>query len=758
MLAVRLQRVQADLQAHRQWLKCFAARSSCLAGSHEAPRTFTTSHRRNANDQKAAAKKAAYGGKARTAWQRQIKQKVEKYKDVKLEALSQREDLLRAVTEYDIQRVIALYHELPQKKPLTDDDVLALAQCVHQCLRLENQKSVEARRRDDVDQIVDFAIQIVKDIRKERLLPSTAAHAHLLGVFKESGTRDAGFEFWQWLEMQDDEHVNLDVYAVAIDFLAINGHPLDQLEELYDNALARFPGTFYAYHLSPEAILPDREGEIGIKRIPMNLLQSITRARLIRGETQKAYLALDTAFRLYPNSVADRFFAIFKDERPVSEWYTIHAMACRAGIVLPEGYTKALLAQLRLSSDLTSASRHVNVLRAMLAVLYFKLASSGTISSNSMSEVISGISQCMRLPGFGNLKPEQRKQATDAVMATIRTCMEILARYGVLPATSAFNNIITNIAGHGHAKELLEVVATDMHALGVEQNDVTRRCFITAAGLLKDPQLVDQYWRNVVAARRGQGRSPDITDFNAFIKAARFADCAQMAQQEWETYKHQIDSSRHSDIEHRLNKSSGESIVNMQRSTLNVDELLDGVRILSSDLDVLDSRTRDSPIVMDLSNQDLPMTLLSMDKSLHLPEAELRRLYDELTTEQRTGQSSLKDESLAPTASAPTSLLSTTNIPFGELRYHNWKTINHLLWLSGKHDGEYNAAVDRAINTYTKPPARNMGLTFDELDAMKSVGLGAPDRSASGEDGTDVMGEDVVRSAKLEILRLRGRA
>ena len=142
-------------------------------------------------------------------------------------------------------------------------------------------------------------------------------------------------------------YVDVNCYAVAIDMLARENTPLEDLEDLYSRALARFPGTFSAYHLSPNAILPDRGTPLGITALPTQLLQSITQARLMRGDTKSAYLGLDTVFRIGPTTVMERFARVFHMERPASEYYTVFAMFCRAGIPVAGVSFKALLASLR---------------------------------------------------------------------------------------------------------------------------------------------------------------------------------------------------------------------------------------------------------------------------------------------------------------------------------------------------------------------------------------------------------------------------
>ena len=120
-----------------------------------------------------------------------------------------------------------------------------------------------------------MAEEIIKDVVKGNLAPHKLAHIHLIGLFKESTQKEAGVRFWQWLEGQDESYVGADVYGAGIEILAINGAPLSTLEELYQQALSRFPGNFNSYHLSPDAIVPDRNQPTTLKGVPTVLLQGI---------------------------------------------------------------------------------------------------------------------------------------------------------------------------------------------------------------------------------------------------------------------------------------------------------------------------------------------------------------------------------------------------------------------------------------------------------------------------------------------------
>ncbi|EME42434.1 hypothetical protein DOTSEDRAFT_155199 [Dothistroma septosporum NZE10] len=600
---------------------------------------------------------------------------------------------------------------------------------------------------EDKAKFVNFAVRLVEDLKHGNLLPNLPAHVHLLAIFRESGTRDAGIKFWQWLQGQDEEYVNTSTYAAAIDLLAVNGSPLSELEQLYQDALDRFPGNFHAYHFSPEAILADREQPIDIGLLPLWLILAITQARLLRGNAQKAYLALDTVFRLLPTSVPPRFFNAFGNERPVSEAFTVYAMACRAGIQLPTSHYKGLLAKLRLSSDMTSLQSHIASLRAMLAATYLHLGSNGTLPANSANEVVIATTQILRLPGISALDSKLRRCVVDTVLEAVRKMLEVFASYGALPAVSIFNSIITNIAGHGRAKETIGIALADMDALSLEPNEVTRRSIMAAAGLLGDADLVKKTWKDIVAIGANEKQHPDGLDINVLIRAARLAGIHEFAETEYVKFREQIHFKHYRGIDEAFQMPLDDMYPAREGVSPSVDEIRDSVQSLLADMAFIEEKTKARPVLQDFSQKDSPMILFKPVRRLDIPDRELRKIYDEMTTEKSSHPPSTLTGSESTGDMAAPSAGDTRS--FGSLRYENWKTTNYLLQLSEKHDKDYAKAVDESIASGVRPPKRNMGITREEVEDMRSFGL------SSVSVSTRKSFTQNVEEARNEIVRLR---
>ena len=184
------------------------------------------------------------------------------------------------------------------------------------------------------ERVQQYAEELVKDVMRGVVWPMPGVSAHILDLLVAAQTWDTATKFWTWLRNQGEEHVSAEVYASAISLLAAQDAKLEDLEALYQEGMARLPVGFAAYHFSPGAIVPDREGKAPAIRPPSSLLLAIMAARLMRGDAQNAYLVLDAFSRLRPVAIENRFYTEFQRERPVAEAYTVFALACKAGTVL----------------------------------------------------------------------------------------------------------------------------------------------------------------------------------------------------------------------------------------------------------------------------------------------------------------------------------------------------------------------------------------------------------------------------------------
>ena len=659
----------------------------------------------------------------------------------------------QAITDVNVRDVISIFSQLPNYDRLDRTVSWRICQCLHEALRRQKRAPTTKSRREDIDEMVTFAEQLVKLVKKGHLEPDCRAHLHLLSFFNESGQRDAGVGFWQWLQAQDDRYVNSDVYGAAIELLAVNGAPLAELEELYERALDRFPGTFNAYHLSPNAIIPDRNERTTVRGISMVLLQSILTARLLRGASRDAYLTLDTALRLYPTVTPPRFFGLFIEERPLAEAFTVFAMACRGGIAPPYEHLRKLLTTIRASSDLSSSSAHIAALRKMLSVTYLHMGAGGVITSNLVNELVIAMTQILRLQGIAPLDAKHKRRVVDSTTDIIRKALELFAHYGVTPGLSAFNSVITNLAGFGQSKQIISIALKNVASIGLHPNNVTRRSVVTAAGNIGDSDLVAKAWNDLVAAKANDGQRPEATDYHIMAKAAKLSGAVGFAKDACKAMVQHLSDADCQGVYERLNSDENPKSRSC-RSALDVTALLSEMEALRADLAVIDERTKDRQAVQDFNQQALPMSLLPPIEAQHLPEPEMRKLYDELTTEGQLDRE--HQQSALPAASSSPSPVSETGIPLSTLRYENWKTINHLLGWAEWNDQAYDQAVDQAIAAGVAPPPREKVVTANS--GMQGVACGLSDVEAGATSGGYEEAADAmqIHRARGEIIRMRG--
>lgn len=771
MHTIVLRRVQRQLQTHDQWLRSFAVTTGSAAIPLVASpnRTSPTQRLNGSNQVRSFQSPSTLQANAR---KQKSKQSVRKFIPAREDAdpaLNQLNALREAIEGVDVGRIVELYPAVRSQGLIDHTLTWRISQCIHEALRRlkrvpSNSRAPDQQRRDEIVELVAFGGEIVKSIRKADIAPDRRGHVHLLGFFKEAGARDDGIRFWEFLEQQDEEFVDSDVYGAALDLLAVNGTPLAELETLYQRALERFPGSFVPYHFSPNAIVADREKATSIKGISMTLLQGIMTARILHGDSKNAYMAFDTALRLYPDLTPARFFTLLINERPTSEGYTVFAMACRSGVTLPFDVVRKFLTTLRAQSDPTSIPGHVTALRQVLAATYLYLGVRGVVSSNLVNEIVIAFAQILRLRGIASLEQSDKKLIVDETLGLIRTAVEIFARFTATPGVSAFNSIIVNLAGYGQSKQILAIALKDMQMLGLEPNHVTRRSMLMVAGMLEDPEMLAAAWEDLVQTQAQQGVALDAVDYHILVKSAKQSKAVSYAAAACENMAVKLRQNIGESLLERLYSEDDER-VGKSFEPLNPALLMQELGQLRADLGFIDRMTTEGPSMQDFSKQSLPMTIAPTPERIDLPEEETRRLYDATTTEPAAtghidgsiydppGDAAVPGSGSSTTPNVP---LSSTGLTFGTLRYENWESINYLLALSQENDAAYHEAVDKAIAKGVRPPTRN-SIVREPQKGTAAEWVGLSDVQDIPASQADIHLDDAeVARRKQEILRLRG--
>lgn len=773
VLFTRLQSLQLELHTHRRWLSGFLRRT-------QTPSYFTSFPRRAVA---AAASKASRNAKIDRAFPSQSRRAPSAKGAVKFSKPWSRrdddpvpsgtntiiEDLRQKALAANIAHVIEDYNALNSndKRTLSNRDIRQIAQCLHQSIRKEKQNAKNQHRQSGVRDLVEFADLLVEDIKNGAIVPSGKAHVHIIGLYKETGATDKGRQFWKWLLEQDESYVDVDCYGAAIELLVVDGVPLAALEKLYQEALGRFPGNFAAYHLSPNAVLPDRDQVFTVGGLPITLLQGMLTARLMSGDARNAYLDLDIALRILPDLVPQRLFWVFLNERPIQEAYTAFALACRGGSPMTGSYYRTMLSDLRRQSTFESSTQHALVVRSMLSVTHMFIGNGGVVAGNNVNELAIAITQFMRISGVQALAPADKRRIVTAITDVVHAVFEVFARYGAKPGIPAFNSIITNLGGFGASKQTIGVAMNDAYALGLAPTDVTWRSVLAAAGMLRDKDLVEKTFGHLRDSRIETEEHPRDSDFHALVKPAHRTGAIDFARREVDKFRHILEPAAYDTICERLEDPMEAEIHSKEDlEPVDVGEMLAEIAKVKADVEIMKERTKDSPAVQDFSEQALPMTLQPLSSELDIPDAQLRTIYDEFTANRDLSGTAPPADALDPAqpatatpapAPATAPAKSKTNVPFGQLRFESWKMINILLELCEKNDLAYDRIVDEVITAGKVPRKRTEGLV-GQGEEVVSWGLSSV---VSGSDSTreeqrEVSAEEMQR-VREKIVRLRTR-
>lgn len=722
MLTTNLSRARRELQAHRSWLRTFSLRSnassfSTTAQKQDGPTIRKTFKRPNDSLPHRPRPK----GKKWQHIQELKKERETSIADPQVAAAQGQ--IVTACKESNFDAAMDAYRTIPDKTLLYSPVLHKLTQGMAFWAKLQLSVNKKEQDQERSEKLQQYAEELVRDIRNKSLGPRATASSHLLQFFTANRAWDVGTKFWKWLEAQEDEYVNDSVYGAAISLRAAQDAKLEDLETLYQQGLARFSHGFAEYHLSPGAIVPNRDSWYQLTNVPYALVQGIMAARLMRGDSQNAYLALDAVTRIRPAGVDAAFFLEVLKERPISEAYTVFAMACRTGSPLNASAYRTLLSTLRTNADTEDPTRFVLAIRAMLSATYLHIGGGGTLNRNSVTEIVISLTNLVRTKGAMSMSDEDRTRLCQAVQDLIAKTIELAARFSTGPNIAAYNSIVTNIAA-ASAGQVETVITTTMKealSFGLEPTIVTRRSIIVAAASAKNPGLLERAWRWLVEARAREGQLPDATDLHILTKACVQAGRAGFALDVIGNASHLQDWQRENLLE-RVEK-----LADLQTNTdepADIDELLAQVAKIKADLEVFDERTSDARGVQDFSSQVVPMLLFPPQRDIRLPEAEMRKLYDQLTTDP-TAQTNSEEK---PAFSF------LTRVPVGQLRYEHWKLITYLMAEAEAHNKAYVNAVDSALAQGERPPQRNYGELFKGEEKVNGVGLSDPIQEIDCQD------------------------
>ncbi|KAF2850221.1 hypothetical protein T440DRAFT_468578 [Plenodomus tracheiphilus IPT5] len=578
----------------------------------------------------------------------------------------------------NVHQVMDLYPTLLEAGVLNAYDTRRITQTLHVRIRLASDHKKRA-------ELFTFVQKVVADLASGALEPQHYAYVHLFGIFKDCKRYEEGHHLWQWLVDQDERHVSAAAYGAAIELLAYGRlMQLPDLESLYLEGLRRFPGTFAEYHLSPEAIVPDRTRPTFIAGIPMILLQGILTARMLARDWKNAYLALDTALRLYPHQLPPRYFELFMAERPLSEAYTAYMLACRAGITIRATHVTALLAKMRAAIGVSrSMADRMMLVRAMANALYASVEAGDELQSIHVGVFIQAMTQLLPEDNTERGVRDDEVPLRDAIVAAVHEITSGLMQAGFKAHIHPFDALIT-LSGKLRVPSLLTSTLQDLKTANIELGPIATRDAISAAGLLGNTDVIEQLWEEIVTKAENESSGIGFGDWISLTKACRRAHHTEYFWAQLARLPHAIEQG----VENHIKKQIDQA-----------DTVFDAVAFeymtvedLSTELDQLKSQTKNIEAVL-LSGQPLDIVKNPINMHLdpnHAPLAStdnMRIVYDQYSTDPHQPP---PEESKIPIS------LSPTGIPLDELRFQNWVTIMESMSDAEAYEISLQATIDAA--------------------------------------------------------------
>ncbi|KAI9720643.1 MAG: hypothetical protein M1812_002823 [Candelaria pacifica] len=668
------------------------------------------------------------------------------------------------VTSGEAERAMELYPSIIEKQTLHRRDTLAIAHMLHTQYRT----SIWYRNAPDANKALLGNVQkIISDLKHGRLDPHPVAHVHIISYFKESKQFDLGEEYWSWLVQQDEGQLDARTYGSVIELMSYGGKTLPVLEDMYMEALKRFPGQFSEYHLSPGAIVMDPTQATAMAGTRMFLLQGIMTARVLHGDWRNAYLALDTALRLYPNQVPPRFFELVIYERPVSEAYRVFLIACRCERPPNcKAFTYLLESLTKVGASEKSSTGIPDAPSVMLNALHAYAGCGGRLDSSHINILASCVLShlppnpaiCGRVPSL----PEDDNTLI-AVTGTLHNLQKLAERFGILPHISTYNTMMS-VGGKKRRTDLIDLAWKEIKQRRLLPNVITYRTMIIAGGCLEDPDMVRKAWEDLKAKRATSRELSDratpleLSDWTTFARAGQAAGMSSFVKKELNAASNTVDESSRIKVARELkNHTNLEKIRRLSiQPVLEEDELLRLLEKLNSKIEVI-GKLVDSKKLLDFYRNPLPMAL---SDSLPPTHRTTRDLYNTLSRDPAlvSGNEAASESTTKPLPTATTA----SGFPLDELRFQNWSAINDLLIEAEQIDKLREQAVDEAIAT-GKPVKRTKG-GIQIPSALD--GISASDRTVEDRDSPTTVDKPDVHTNKPSpmsikdintILRLRGQ-
>lgn len=523
------------------------------------------------------------------------------------------------------------------------------------------------------------------------------------------------------------------VYGAAIEALAYASEPLADLETLYDRALIRFPGNFASYHLSPEAVVPDRGQPAFSKNVPISLLQGIFTARLLNGDWRNAYLALDVVLRLLPDRVPKRFFDVIISQRPFAEAVLAYQLGSLVKVLSTERSSLILLGRAAAAAERVSSRQRANIAMDAIGILEAEIHSGRPLLSSQVSQVIKILTTMAWDPKLWDTDATRQRNYDIAECGSrlVKLCSPYMP--GGLGSTL---NSMLQLAGKANHKELLVEICEMIEELDT-WNQITHRALVTSIGAGGDVDGLKNAWNLLVQCAEQESRELSERDWLCLARAVQCIDSPVAVTYATEQLALHNLSPEFQTRFQEICKSQPSRAKEMWDPTNRL--VVHEMNVLTKILDKLETRTKD-PNTTDVyrlfthfwkgtNTLSCGSTTLSNESIAAVPANNAQIIYNELTV-----------DPLQPPPPPPQTepQLSKAGLPFDTLRFIHWNSVNGLLLLAEGFEKAKKAAVEEAIGG-------GMPLEFDQDgESLKLY--------------DDLSFPATLEEYRLRILELRGRA
>ena len=602
---------------------------------------------------------------------------------------------------------------------LDKSDGCELAKKLQQCLQSSENDSSK-------DYIAKFATKVSRDLRSRRLLATNMTGLHLLYIFEKVEQFDQGLELWDWWSRQHDGIADLQAFGAALSFSNKAGASLSELENLYLQALERFPGDYAAYHMSPNAVISDRTQMQKVRGMSMRLLQRMCGIRVQHGDLKNAYLDLDTALRLFTCTVHADFFNPLIELRPVAEGYMIVQLACRNGTPPTHRSFRRMLEGLAKEGSTQDLESRLQYMHLELDAIHAFAGVSGASKlimhdlCNTTFKLLAHAAQV----GSGNIS---------AIIYLLDLIFATAARKNLQVVVDQNYNSLVSAAGSLKSREVLNFALRISRLSETSEDPITYCTIMKTAGSLQDVNMMKQAWGKLVDLKQLKS-----SDWKTFARAAKAAGVPNLVREELKQRSDAKDYVDREVVEAELAKVHSEETLAVDRVLPQHSEPPDASILLAA-VGQLGSKIKK---ICDMIQSDQlhnfavePIRMSMQPSQINASEADIREVYDRLTMDPRErARNEAKVEELVDLSSAPASGKPSPNVVpitssgfrMDDLRYENWKTINELLVEAARQTlGEVGVSLDfgepLSLNELQELILNLRGMSEDQLSTQEVV-------------------------------------